>query len=262
MSTPTMIKIKNCTGGYGTNILWKHLDLEINKGDLVAIAGANGTGKTTLLNYMSGLAAPLDGEIIFCGNNILDLSLEELAAKRSFLSQQTPDSIPFNCKHILEMGFMAGNRGLLNRSQKNQKIVKICEELQITELCNKRFNCLSGGEKRKVLFGRALLQSDKLIFMDEPAAFLDPGQTLFFYDKLRRLHLRNKSTMIVVTHNLDMIINYFPKILLLGKNGIVDKGDPQQVLVRSGKTAFGLKIHIGTYQNQKRTWCKIAQPHE
>ncbi|MDA3865039.1 MAG: ABC transporter ATP-binding protein [Deltaproteobacteria bacterium] len=256
-----MIKIKNCTGGYGKNILWKHLDLEINRGDLVAIAGANGTGKTTLLNYMSGLAAPLDGEIIFRGNKIRDLSLEELATSRSFLSQQTPDSIPFNCRNILEMGLMAGNRGHLNTSEKDQKITRICEELQISELCNKHFNCLSGGEKRKILFGRALLQSTQLIFMDEPAAFLDPGQTLFFYDKLRQLHLQNNSTMIVITHNLDMIINYFPKVVLLGKNGIIDSGDPQKVLIRSGETAFGLKIHIGTYQNQKRTWCKIARPH-
>jgi ABC-type cobalamin/Fe3+-siderophores transport system ATPase subunit len=241
-----VFSLKNCSGGYENNILWENLDLEISIGDLIAIGGPNGVGKSTLLKYLAGLLKPLSGEIKFSGKNLNKWSLMELAKRRSYLSQNIPDDIDFKVFEVVAMGLFNHSFKGISICNKNdiEKIQKYLNFVDMENFFHSGFNTLSGGEKQRVLLARALIQSNRIILMDEPTGSLDPAQTIKFMELLIKIQKKNNSTIIMVSHNIDLIVAYFPKLLLMGEKTVLGIGKTKEILTKYGVKSYGIPVNI------------------
>ncbi|RKV95638.1 MAG: ABC transporter ATP-binding protein, partial [Campylobacter sp.] len=158
----SLLSIKNAGFFYEEGkFLFRNLSFEIERGQILAILGLNGQGKSTLMSCMMG---------------ILDLKEGQLCtqAKFGFLPQSFSVAFDYSVQDIVAMGRV---RDISLFSKPSKRDVQICldalESLEISHLKNKRFNSLSGGQKQLVLFARAIASKSEILFLDEPASALD-----------------------------------------------------------------------------------------
>jgi putative ABC transport system ATP-binding protein len=187
-----MIKVDNMEIYYGSKVLKSLISFEINEGDSVAIVGASGCGKSSLLNIIGFLDDNYYGMYFYNGLNAKDYSKKQV-----------------KLLHEKEVGFLMQNFALIDDESvvKNLKIVRgvtddeidgYLSEFGLLELRDQKVYSLSGGEQQRVAFIRVLLQDPKLILVDEPGANLDKVNKLFLLDKI--FGLKDK-TVLVVTHD-------------------------------------------------------------
>jgi len=198
-----MIEIKNLHKSYGTGEskieVLKDIDLNIADGSFVVILGASGSGKSTLLNTVSGLERPDDGEVLYDGKNICNLSDKELTAFRKevvgFIFQQYYLLPNMTVDKNVRMGAdLAGNKDYR----------QIISAVGLEEKLGKYPSQLSGGEQQRVSVARALAKKPKVLFLDEPTGALDESTGRNVLDYIIGLHKQYSFTMIMVTHNANI----------------------------------------------------------
>ena len=182
------------------------VSLRVNRGDAIAVAGPSGSGKSTLLNIMGALDKPTSGSVIFDGNNLAEMSEDELA-----LIRNKEIGFVFQLHHLLPQCTVLENVLIPTITRKHNNYEELrsrAEELLRKVELDNHFDYfparLSGGEQQRVAVVRALINSPKLLLADEPTGSLDQTSA----DNLGRLLLHiNKEdnvTLIVVTHSLDL----------------------------------------------------------
>ena len=211
--------------------LLEGINVHIQKGELIAILGRNGTGKSTLLRTICGLQEPISGKIIIQGIPIRDLSLIERAKKVSFVSTE-----PIHVSHMRIVDLVALGRapytGWMGKlTVQDQKIIS--EAISATGLSEKQdayIDELSDGERQRAMIARALSQDTDIIYLDEPTAFLD---VINRYDIFRLLHTltrQKEKTIIFSTHDLQIALSESDRILLL-ENKCIVHGAPEDLLL-------------------------------
>ena len=188
----------NASYGYEGHVIVSHLDFSINDGDFILIAGENGSGKSTLVKGLMRLLSPMKGTI-----NFSDAFKE---SRVGYLSQQTAakQDFPAGVFEIVLSGNL-GRKGLwqfYNKADKN-KAEENMRLLGITNLKNRCFRELSGGQQRRVLLARSLCAADKLLVLDEPFAGLDPLITAELYLMLEKINRELGMTIIMVSHDIE-----------------------------------------------------------
>jgi ABC-type cobalamin/Fe3+-siderophores transport system ATPase subunit len=241
-----ILSLKNLSAGFNGKPLWDSISISILKGEIIAIAGPNGAGKTTLLKILAGLARQNSGTFTFHKKEISSWSLRELAKKRSYMEQSITSNPSWSVKEVTALGlFPHKQHGSMFLSQKEKTQVSYALTMvEMDQMSERVFSSLSGGEKRRVLFARAMVQSNQMMFLDEPTAFFDPGQSRRFMDILINLNKKHNSTILAVTHDTDLILNYFNKVILLGPNGFLSFGHPVAVMENHGEEAYGITFQL------------------
>ncbi|MBR6900569.1 MAG: ABC transporter ATP-binding protein [Synergistaceae bacterium] len=206
------ILCENLSLGYGAKTVIKNLNFSVNEGDYLCIIGENGTGKTTLMKTILGLQPPLNGKIIFG---------EGLNAKKiGYLPQQTEvqRDFPASVWEIVLSGFQGhcGLRPFYNKKEKNFALHAI-KKMNIEEIKSRCYRELSGGQQQRVLLARALCAAEKIIFLDEPVAGLDPQAASEMYKLIKELNQNDGITIIMISHDVDEALNYASHILEIGK---------------------------------------------
>jgi len=191
-----LINCQNTSFGYDGNIVVHHLNFSVQDGDFLLIAGENGSGKSTLIKGLLRLLNPMEGVINFS---------PELS-KVGYLSQQiaAKQDFPAGVFEIVLSGNL-GKKGFLPFYTKADKR-KADENMQllgITELKNRCFRELSGGQQRRVLLARSLCAASKLLVLDEPFAGLDPVITAELYLLLEKINREMGMTIIMVSHDIE-----------------------------------------------------------
>ncbi|MBR5180981.1 MAG: ABC transporter ATP-binding protein [Clostridiales bacterium] len=199
---------KSFKTGDSTTIVHKDLSFSINKGELVAIMGKSGCGKTTLLNILAGIDSPDNGEYLFDGNEVV--------------IKKTNDGIKFRRNRI---GVILQHFALINdftvyenvemglwetkfSSNKRKKMVdEVLDKLGILNLKNQYPDKLSGGEKQRVAIGRAIVCNPMLVLADEPTGSLDSETEKEIIDIIKELNKSLKMTFIIVTHDEEVAAN-------------------------------------------------------
>jgi zinc transport system ATP-binding protein len=208
--TGSIIACQNAAFGYDGQPIINGLNFSVTAGDYLCIVGKNGSGKSTLIKGMLCLINPLQGEIIFCNGfkkeNIGYLS-QETAVKKDF---------PAGVFEIVLSGTVArmGLRPFYSAKEK-QRALENVKYLGIADLKECSFRELSGGQQRRVLIGRALCASHRLLVLDEPAAGLDPLATVELYTLLQKINREMGITIIMVSHDIEAAEKYATKILHL-----------------------------------------------
>jgi lipoprotein-releasing system ATP-binding protein len=189
----------------GPLTLFRNLDLEVHAGEIVAIVGQSGTGKSSLLHILGALDAPSAGRVYCASTNVADLNSREAAAFRNRVIGYVWQF------HYLMPEFTAQENvamPLLARGQTRREALAVAgnwlREVGLEDRSDHRPGELSGGEQQRVALARALVNAPRLLLADEPTGDLDETTAGQVFDLLQRLHASYHLTSVVVTHNMEL----------------------------------------------------------
>jgi putative ABC transport system ATP-binding protein len=192
----------------------KGIDIDVKKGEFVAIMGPSGSGKTTLLDIVGGLLKPTSGEVMIDGVSLRGLSDRELARIRGkkigFIFQQYNLIPSLTATENVELALRINGK---NREESRERAIKLLRMVGLGERTTHKPPKMSGGEQQRVAICRALANEPSIILGDEPTGNLDTKTGFMVLDTLRDLNERQGYTILVVTHDhrigkyADRIIN-------------------------------------------------------
>lgn len=220
----TMIKFQNVSYAYpGGNKILDGFNLDIKQGEQVALIGANGAGKSTILKCIVGLLNAT-GEIEIDGTTLQSKSLSEVREKVGFVLQDS-DNQMFMPKVIDDVMFGPINYGV-SREEAAKKAENVMERLGISHLKDRHNYKVSCGEKRMAAIASVLSMDPKVMILDEPSAALDPANRRRVINTLNELEV----TKIIATHDLDMVLETCDRVVMINKGKIVADGDSFEIL--------------------------------
>ena len=202
-----MIQLKELTLGYGQRILLDKVSARITGGQLGALLGRNGTGKSTLLRAIMGLEKPQTGEIVLQGKNIASLKPEKLARNISFVTTDKVRIANLRCEDVVALGRAPYTNWIGRMQQADRDIVSRSLSLVgMSSFARKTMDRMSDGECQRILIARALAQDTPVILLDEPTAFLDLPNRYDLFFLLRRLAHEEGKCIFFSTHDLDVAL--------------------------------------------------------
>lgn len=204
-----MIKLHNISKTFKTasssQQILKNVDFSVMPEDFITIAGPSGCGKSTLLSIISLLLPPDDGTITYNGVNV-DFSsqaqLEQMRVKYTGLIFQNPNLI--SSLNVLENVLLPANYKKLGKKATIEKAKKLLSDVGLSEKTNADVSKLSGGEMQRVSIARALINEPKVLFCDEPTGALDQKTSQQILKLLLEIAKKNKSAILMVTHDNDI----------------------------------------------------------
>lgn len=229
------LQISQVDFSYFDGLVLHKIDLSVKGGEMVGLLGPNGSGKTTLLKLASGILKPAQGEIRLDGYSISQLSRNHIARKVAVVPQQFHIPFAFTTGEVVMLGRTPFLRALADESEADRRLVNNALELVgISELVERRFNELSGGERQKVILAMALAQQPKLLLLDEPTVHLDIAHQMEILELVRELNTEQGLTVIAAMHDLNLAALYFDRLVLLKEGRVWADGTPNQVLTEAG----------------------------
>jgi iron complex transport system ATP-binding protein len=202
-------------------------------GELVAILGPNASGKSTLLQIISGALQPLSGRVLLNGFVTHDLEPRARGQRIAMVQQESPLLFPSKAWEFVMQGRHPYGRSLRFETNDDVVIAKnALAQVGAEHLSDRWMDQISGGEKQRVILARALAQQPLLLLLDEPTLHLDIGAQVDLLETLRRLALENRYTVMIVTHELNLVGEYADQVVLLQKGKCLRVGAPSSVYQR------------------------------
>ncbi len=213
----------------------KQIDLEWQDGGAYALLGPSGCGKTTLLNMISGLRTPSEGQIIFNETDVTRLPPDQRNIAQVF---QFP--VIYDTMTVYDnLAFPLRNRGV-DEATVNRRVTEIADMLEVTGMLKHRASGLSPDNKQKLSMGRGLVRDDvNVIMFDEPLTVIDPHLKWKLRSKLKELHQRIRHTMIYVTHDQTEALTFADQVVVMDLGQVVQIGTPVELFERPAHTFVG-----------------------
>jgi len=214
---------KTFTNGEITEEILKGIDLSLHEGEITALVGASGSGKSTLLTIAAGLQPTSNGQIIFNGQNMTEMSSEQIrqirASEFGFVFQAA-HLVPFLTveEQLLLMLDVAGTK--LSKKQQQKEVGELLEQVGMDHRKEAYPASLSGGERQRVAIARAIIHKPKMLFADEPTASLDSKRSKDVMSLIRELTKTLRITTLMVTHDEEML-SYADHVITM-KDGLVE----------------------------------------
>lgn len=225
------IDVHHLSLSYGKVSVLNDVSFTVNRGEFFVIIGPNGSGKTSLLKSMAGIEKPQTGRIDILGAPLTDYSRRALARKVAMVPQTAPSDFPFTVSETVLMG-RAPHLGLLGlASESDMEIAhRMMAFAGVSELAERKMDQLSGGERQRVFVARAVCQSSDILLLDEPTASLDLAFQARLMDLMDTLKTDRGTTIIMVSHDINLAALYADRLLLLKNGRVMSRGRPADVL--------------------------------
>jgi len=212
-----VIEVNEVSFGYGRNRpVLNRISVGVRRGVFLAVVGANGVGKSTLIQIMAGLLKPRSGNILLDGKELHSYGVQDIARKIAVVRQEFVPAFGFS---VLETVLMARtpNYGPLGfESQQDRALAtRALEMTDTTRFASRPLGSLSAGERQRVFIARALAQNTPILLLDEPTSFLDLKHQVAIYDLLKSIQQETAATIVAVTHDLNLAAQYCDEALLL-----------------------------------------------
>ncbi len=208
-----------------------NINLEIQKGELLAIIGETGSGKSTLVQHLNGLLSPTDGKVILDGREVGKDKVELGKIRRRIgLLFQFPEQQLFEETVYADVAFGLKNLALPAEEIKN-RVVKALHlvGLDMADLGERSPFSLSGGQMRRVAMAGVLAMNPEVLILDEPAAGLDPRGKADLLQKVASLHNQHGLTIVLVSHSMDDVSRLADRLIVMGYGEIRLAGTPDQI---------------------------------
>jgi ABC-type Mn2+/Zn2+ transport system ATPase subunit len=228
-----MLRVSGASLGYPGTVVLEGVDLNVGRGEFWFVIGPNGSGKTTLLRTLLELLEPMEGRV--------DRDPRCAArARTGFVPQQCEFSqaLPTTVREFVSLGAIGGDRP---RSTREDDLAWALERAQLEGLEDRDYWSLSGGQRQRALVARALVRRPSLLVLDEPTEGLDLGAREEFLATVAALHREEGSTVLFVTHYIEMAARYATHVALLHGGRLIGDERDQVLRVELLREAFGAR---------------------
>jgi polar amino acid transport system ATP-binding protein len=225
----TILSVSGLAKRFGGNQVLRGIDLEVSKGERIAILGASGSGKSTLLRCLNFMEIPDAGTVTLDGR-VVGRRESELTAVRQRIGMVFQQFNLFS--HMTAIGNVMEGLRTVRRQSRRQALARAEKELARVGLADKAETYpahLSGGQKQRVAIARALAMDPELLLFDEPTSALDPELVGEVLNVIRTLAEEGR-TMLLVTHELGFAYHVSTRVIFLADGAIHEQGTPDEVL--------------------------------
>jgi len=226
-----ILDINSICLNYRDKIILSDVSFAVTKGEFFVIIGPNGAGKTSLLKIIAGLEKTQQGSVVVRGKNVRDYTRRSISQVLAIVPQQIEVGFPFSVSETVIMG-RTPHLGILGMEGKED--FKIAQDAMnftdVAHLADRKLYQLSGGELQRVIIARAICQQPEIILLDEPTTALDPAHQLKIMDLMEKFRREHGTTIIMVSHDLNLASMYGDRLLLLKEGTVIKTGDPKEVL--------------------------------
>ncbi|MFW6264440.1 MAG: ABC transporter ATP-binding protein [Cyanobacteriota bacterium] len=242
-----VLAVRNLNFSYRKNHLLKEMQFDLMPGQVMAILGPNGVGKTTLLKCLNGILRPQTGQIFLNQQPILRYSRQELAQKFAYVAQRTEvgDMTVFDA-------ILLGRRPYIRwdvSASDLEKVERIIKRLHLQSLMLRSVRELSGGELQKVAIARALVQEPKVLLFDEPTSALDLKNQIEILSLIRANVISQQQLALLILHDLNLALRFADRFLFLKEGRIFSLGGYDSITPDLIESVYEVPVIIRHYQN-------------
>ena len=240
--TEPLIEARGLSASYGASRALDGLDASIAAGEVVAVLGENGSGKSSFLRVLARVLPPSGGEVRFGGAPLTAMPRRATACRIAYVPQSVDLVFPIRSLDLVLQGRAPHGRGFVAETAEDRRLAReAMRACDVEDLADRDAKALSGGERRRVFLARALAQEAEVWLLDEPTAGLDPRHRLEFLETLWRVHAERRTTVLLVTHEIALAAALATSVLLLKAGRAIAHGRRAQVL-----TPENLSLAFGT----------------
>ena len=262
--TKNVLRVENVTMQFGGVVAVDDLSMEVNEGEIVALIGPNGAGKTTAFNVITGVYAPTNGQVLFDGKQVVEnhprgkmrrqYKGKHLGDYKSVL-EPTPDKLTkmgmartfqnirlwksmtvfdnvLIAKHLRRSSNMFTAMFRLNAREEARQRAEVLELLRVVgleDVKDELATSLPYGKQRRLEIARALATDPKLLLLDEPAAGMNPQETLELAEFIREIREKFHKTILLIEHHMDLVMGIADRIYVLDFGELIAQGTPEEI---------------------------------
>ena len=242
-----MLNVKNLSFSYGSHQVLSDLSVEIQGGKVTTLMGANGCGKTTLLQLLTKNLKPDAGTIELEGKNLDSIPLKEFARSAAIVHQKNTAPDDLTVERLVSYGRLPYSSILrTGLDEENQRQVERALELtDLGSLRQRRIGTLSGGQRQRAFIAMALAQNTKLLFLDEPTTALDVRYQVEILRLVERLNKEEGITIVMVLHDINQTLAYSDEVIGLRDGGVSVQGVPDDVIDSDSlQELYGIRLPV------------------
>lgn len=238
----TLLKINNLCKSFGGLSAVLNFNLEIGENELIGLIGPNGAGKTTVFNLITGVYKPDAGEIIFKGENIGGLPPYVICKKgiaRTFQNirlfnnltvlENVKIALHKNVPYSLPAALLRLNSFFRGEKEIEEEALRWLELFNLEHKRDEIASSLPYGEQRRLEIARALATHPTLLILDEPAAGMNPNETLELMELIRRLRDEFKLAILLIEHDMSLVMGVCERIYVLDYGQVIAEGKPEEI---------------------------------
>ena len=239
------IDVRSLSFSYGGAPVLRDLSFSTRGGEVIALLGPNGVGKSTLFRCLLGFLKPTAGEILVSGRGLSSYSRRGLAREIAYIPQSHSPTFNYTVRESVLMGVTARLGPLENPTEEQQSLVmQTLSQLGIAHLAGRGSQNISGGERQLMLIARALVQDARVLIMDEPTANLDYGNSYRVMERIARLGSEGY-TVLFSSHDPNQAFRYATRVLALKDGTLLADGAPARVLTEPVLSAlYGVSVAV------------------
>lgn len=243
------LEIEGLEFSYQQEDVLKNIELKLDEGEILGIIGPNGSGKSTLLKCINGILKPDRGDIWLNGKDLAEFSSNEMAQNIGYVPQKENRKFPATVFDTILMG----RKPYISwkPTEKDLTIVsEIIDMLYLDSISMRDVNRLSGGQRQKVMIGRALAQQPKVMLLDEPTSDLDLKHQLEVLNVVKDQVIQGISAMIAI-HDLSLAGRYCDKVVMLDQGRIFDAGGLEILTPKNIESVYDVKVSVKEHYGRR-----------
>lgn len=243
------LDVRDVAFAYDSEPVLDGVTLRLGRGELLGVVGPNGSGKSTLLRCLNRLVEPDEGTVFVDGTAIDEMRREEIARRVGYVPQDERRTFPTTVFETILMG-RKPHVGWRPTDEDKAAVADVIDLLDLEQYALRPIDELSGGQRQKVLIGRALVQEASVLLLDEPTSSLDVKHQLDVLDVVRE-QVDGGITAVVAIHDLNLAARYCDKLAMLHGDRIAAAGGPEILTPETIRTVYGVEATVTTHDGRR-----------